>query len=146
MKILIAFCTIESYCLDGIAYICCLVKKGMRVNSTSGCGGFPERTNRKGGKTMQVNVKKNIAELRRLNFSYACIGEKLGISANTVKSVCRRENIVPTVAKRKTKTEKAGLQLCRYCQKPLVRTSSQHKLFCDDRCRMEYWKKARRKN
>ena len=36
MKILIAFCAIESYCLDGIAYICCLVKKGMRVDSTSG--------------------------------------------------------------------------------------------------------------
>lgn len=93
---------------------------------------------------MHFNLKENITALRVLNYSYACIGEKLGVSPNTVKSFCRRSSIVPQDSY-KTKSEKASLELCRYCGKMLIQNSSQHKTFCDDSCRMAYWKEARRK-
>ena len=96
-------------------------------------------------KTMDRKTMENLAALRRQNFSYACIGEKLGIPGNTVKSICRRGNIRPEVAGRKTKAEKAALAVCRYCGRELVFTSPQKKQFCNDHCRIEYWKEARRK-
>lgn len=94
---------------------------------------------------MDRKTMENIAALRRQNFSYACIGEKLGMPSNTVKSICRRRDIQPVDMRRKTKAEKAALAICRYCGRELVFTSAQKKQFCNDHCRIEYWKEARRK-
>lgn len=98
----------------------------------------------KGGNNIKPIVKDSIFELRKLNYSYACIGEKLGISPNTVKSLCRRSGIQPWDAY-KTKQQKADLEVCKYCGKFLIQNSRQHKTFCNDSCRMAYWKEARRK-
>lgn len=98
----------------------------------------------KGGNNIKLIVKDSIFELRKLNYSYACIGKKLGISPNTVKSLCRRSGIQPWDTY-KTKQQKADLEVCKYCGKFLIQNSRQHKTFCDDSCRMAYWKEARRK-
>ena len=94
---------------------------------------------------MEKKILESIIALRRQNFSYACIGEKLGVPGNTVKSICRRKGIQPVEPRRKTKAEKSALAVCRYCGRALVFTSPQKKQFCSDHCRMEYWKEARRK-
>ncbi len=94
---------------------------------------------------MKAILRNSIAELRILNYSYACIGEKLSISPNTVKSFCRRYHIAPRDVY-KTKAEKERLEVCKYCGKILIQSSCQHKTFCDDRCRFEYWKAQRRKS
>ena len=93
---------------------------------------------------MRPETKQRIASLRKENYSYAFIGNTLHISPNTVKSICRR-NGYEEFGKRKTKAEKSLPNLCRYCGRPLNNTAGQKKNFCSDKCRIEWWKEARRK-
>ena len=39
---------------------------------------------------MLLKDKQTIETLRKENYSYACIAKTLGLSPNTVKSICRR--------------------------------------------------------
>lgn len=93
---------------------------------------------------MRSEVKQRIASLRKENYSYAFIGNTLHISPNTVKSICRR-NGYEAFGKRKTKAEKILPNLCKHCGRPLDNTAGQKKNFCSDKCRIEWWKEARRK-
>lgn len=93
---------------------------------------------------MLQKEKRIIANLRHENYSYACIGRKLGISPNTVKSICRR-NGYRTAQRYKTKTEKESLTLCKNCGAILDCAHGQKKSFCSKKCRIEWWKNARRK-
>ena len=69
-----------------------------------------------------------IMSMRGKGLTYAQIGAKLDIPANTVKSVCRRE------AEKKKR--------CRNCRKPLVQNiEGRPKAFCCDECRSAWWKK-----
>lgn len=89
--------------------------------------------------------KRIIANLRRENYSYACIGRVLGLSSNTVKSICRRNGYQPT-QRYKTKSDKASLVVCKNCGTILDNTRGQKKNFCSDACRIEWWKNARKKH
>ena len=93
---------------------------------------------------MLLKDKQAIESLRQENYSYACIAKTLGLSPNTVKSVCRRNGYIPK-QKFKTKAEKNVLQVCKNCGRILDCSNSRKKNFCCDECRIEGWKNARKK-
>ena len=94
-----------------------------------------------GRKSMTVQQLEQIAALRQENYPYSFIGRELGLSPNTVKSVCRRKGFGAT-GLRKTKAEKLNAPICRYCHKIFDGRKGQN--FCSEFCRIEWWK-ARRK-
>lgn len=80
---------------------------------------------------------EQIAALRLENYPYSFIGRELGLSPNTVKSVCRRKGF-EAIGSRKTKEEKATALLCKNCRRPLpagVRSDTQ---FCSNYCRTKW--------
>ena len=94
---------------------------------------------------MDKNTKESIKSLRLQNYSYSCIGRKLGIPPNTIKSYCRRHNIAPINPIRKTKTEKTILKVCKYCGKEIIYNGGQKKTFCSTACKNAYWNNYRKK-
>ena len=90
-----------------------------------------------GRKSMTVQQLEQIAALRQENYPYSFIGRELGLSPNTVKSVCRRKGF-EAIGSRKTKEEKATALLCKNCRRPLpagVRSDTQ---FCSNYCRTKW--------
>ena len=86
---------------------------------------------------MTYAQKQLIEALRGKGESYASIADDLGISENTVKSYCRRNNISVAI-----KQEHHNLaKFCANCASPLQHTpGSKRKRFCCDECRMAWWK------
>lgn len=82
--------------------------------------------------------KQRIEYLRGKGESYSAIAADLGISTNTVKSYCRRNNLgAGYAAESLTQTDDA----CENCGKPLEHTpGAKKKRFCSDNCRLEWWK------
>ena len=87
--------------------------------------------------------QQTIATLRRQNYSCGFIAQALGLSVNTVKSVCRRKGF-PVEGARKTKSEKQNTHLCKNCHRILPVDGRKGQMFCNDACRIEWWKTARR--
>jgi protein-arginine kinase activator protein McsA len=88
---------------------------------------------------MTDNQKKIIRDMRQQGMSYSTIAAAHGLSANTVKSFCRRENIdiqsVPNGEKK---------NLCKNCGAPLNHhPGAKKKTFCSDKCRYTWWNKHR---
>ena len=81
--------------------------------------------------------KQQIGHMRGMGKSYAFIANELGLSENTVKSYCRRNNVGIS-----TKNENPGAkETCCNCgilhqHKP----GAKQKRFCSDKCRMAWWK------
>ncbi len=92
---------------------------------------------------MTTRQLEQIIELRQLNYSYRFIGDKLGLSTNTVKSICRRKEITPTGA-RKTKAEKQSARFCSSCGAILPQDGNPAQKFCSGRGRKKHWKSHRR--
>ena len=86
---------------------------------------------------------EQIAALRKENYPYSFIGRELGLSPNTVKSICQRKGFAASGA-RKTKAEKQNAPLCRYCHKPLPATKRRGALFCSDYCRTKWYRENRK--
>ena len=83
---------------------------------------------------MRPAQKQQVERLRGQGESYAAIAAALGISENTVKSHCRRNNL--GVRRITAKAE----DTCGNCGKPLEHTSgAKKKRFCSDKCRMAWW-------
>lgn len=78
-----------------------------------------------------------IETLRRLNYPYSFIAKELGMSLNTVKSICRR-NGFKAEGKRKTKNEKETAHICNYCHKPLLDDKRSDSKFCSLNCRIKW--------
>jgi hypothetical protein len=80
---------------------------------------------------MTNQEKSTIENMREDGFSYGQIAAKSGVSVNTVKSFCRRED------------EKK--HLCRNCGKSLVQIPK-HKprVFCSSECRLFWWRLNRK--
>lgn len=91
---------------------------------------------------MTARQLEQIAALRQQNYPYSFIGRELGISQNTVKSICRRKGFA-VVGARKTKAEKLNAPICRNCHKPLQETVRHGALFCSDYCRTK-WRRDNR--
>ena len=90
---------------------------------------------------MTTSQRESIAALRAENYPYSFIGKTLGLSPNTVKSVCRRKNY-EAHGRRKNKAEKQNPLLCKCCFKPLGGRIGQH--FCSSDCRAKWWKEQRK--
>ena len=89
-----------------------------------------------GGIEMTDIQRTRIKELRRDGFSYSRIAATLGLSENTVKSFCRRNNLGGF----NTETNTNDGILCRQCRTPLIQTAGvKQKRFCSDKCRMAWW-------
>lgn len=86
---------------------------------------------------MTHEQKRTIAELRSKGATYAKIGEALGISKDTVKSYCRRNNLS---APQDTPASDTAPSVCQECGAPLVQTEKQKtRIFCSRECRENWW-------
>ena len=90
---------------------------------------------------MITNYQKHfILQMRRGGMTFAEIGEALGLSSNTVKSVCRRNTL-----KEQQDGHLPGT-VCKNCGEPLKQTpGARRKVFCDNHCRYEWWNRTRAK-
>ena len=82
---------------------------------------------------MTEEQKNDIRKLREDGFGYKLIAKELGISSNSVKSFCRRNELFES----KDQTLSA---LCEQCGKELVNIpKKKKKRFCSDTCRQAWW-------
>lgn len=90
---------------------------------------------------MMTNTQKqSIRELRRMGLAYSTIADATGLSANTVKSFCHRNN-VGTVSP----ISNYNPDTCKYCGDPLKHhPGKRKKCFCNDKCRSDWWNCNRR--
>lgn len=91
---------------------------------------------------MTDSQKKEIEKLRAKGDGYGKIARTLGVSQNTVKSYCRRNNIaVGSTAGIETPVPvETGTSFCECCGKK-IRQIFGHKTkrFCSDACRNKWW-------
>lgn len=111
----------------------CLLRSGLFVficrNTPSKCLVFLGMT--KGVLFMTKEDRNQIGALRRSGYTYAEISAVLGISVNTIKSYCRRNQL----------TEVSG-PVCKNCGKPItIRPKCKPRQFCTDTCRIMWWRK-----
>jgi endogenous inhibitor of DNA gyrase (YacG/DUF329 family) len=79
---------------------------------------------------MDNEQKQSIQALRSLGRTYRQIADHTGLSENTVKSFCHRNNVAK--------------KFCKNCGKPLAgEAGHKPRTFCCDRCRQAWWRKNR---
>ncbi|GHU59279.1 hypothetical protein AGMMS49975_26690 [Clostridia bacterium] len=84
---------------------------------------------------MTSTQKSKITELRGNGESYANVAETLGLSVNTVKSFCRRNNLNII-----NENKIADNVVCKVCQKAIEQVNGRKpRKFCSDKCRIEWW-------
>jgi endogenous inhibitor of DNA gyrase (YacG/DUF329 family) len=89
---------------------------------------------------MTDTQKEKIYKMRQIGMSYSKIASTIGISENTIKSYCRRNNLGANVST-KQKKEKEMCTSCKHCGKSLTQgTKGQPKKFCSENCRRLWWK------
>jgi endogenous inhibitor of DNA gyrase (YacG/DUF329 family) len=83
--------------------------------------------------------KQRVAELRGQGTGYARIAESLGISENTVKSYCQRNNLGGNMV---AAIQPVDMQtFCRQCGKALTQSPGKKPIkFCSAECRAAWWK------
>lgn len=89
---------------------------------------------------MTDKEKSQIIKLRAAGNGYGRIAQTLGISPNTVKSFCRRNNI-STETKEDTATDILGeTTYCENCGREIQQIAKRKKKrFCCDKCRNAWW-------
>lgn len=93
-----------------------------------------------GGISMTDFQKKKIADLREKGFGYLRIAKMLGISPNTIKSYCRRNNLQGRRGVIGTDMP-VGQVFCKRCGSLLsVSPNQKSRKFCSDSCRLAWWK------
>lgn len=86
--------------------------------------------------------KERVRQMRLEGISHSQIASGLGLSVNTVKSYCRRNNLPGGGIAFAPKTDDKGDNTCcKQCGKRLV-LNSKHKpkKFCSDKCRRAWWR------
>ena len=85
---------------------------------------------------MTDNQKQQITAMRESGNGYKRIAQAIGLSENTVKSFCKRNNVNTSGCAVSLPSENA----CKCCGKkvPQVQGRKQKK-FCSDHCRMKWW-------
>ena len=82
---------------------------------------------------MTDKQKIQIESLRNEGKGYKKIAQALGMSENTVKSYCKRNNLVVPV-------KEEGKGVCKCCGVTVTQNEGRKKkIFCSDRCRMKWW-------
>lgn len=84
------------------------------------------------------DVEKKKIELMRLQgFGYKKISNDLDISINTVKSYCRRRNLVALDLEQK---DFSSMTYCKFCGEEIQQHEKRKKrVFCNQTCRTNYW-------
>ena len=94
---------------------------------------------------MKKTTRDEITRLRKENYSYAAIAEVLGMSKNTVISVCRRTGVKPESEKTIQKNE-ANYHVCKECGRVFEnKWNRKGKVFCSDRCRTNWWNQEKKR-
>jgi endogenous inhibitor of DNA gyrase (YacG/DUF329 family) len=89
---------------------------------------------------MNTEQKTKIASLRREGFGYERIAQAVGLTKNTVKSWCRRNNLSGVAMSAAGKTPELIPLFCPTCGKKIDQTpGKRQKRFCSDKCRMTWW-------
>lgn len=92
---------------------------------------------------MTKEQKLEITQLRTAGYGYFRVAQALGISENTVKSFCRRNNLSGMVAVEAPKTQSQAddeIHLCLYCGLSVEQNPGRkEKKFCSNDCRMKWW-------
>jgi len=91
---------------------------------------------------MTDKEKLQVMTLRLQGNGYGAIASRTGISVNTIKSYCKRNNLngdMP-VSDIKQKNKVAGYGECEYCGKRVEYIlGHKKKRFCCDACRSKWW-------
>ena len=81
---------------------------------------------------MTNEEKELIIRLRGEGVGYKAIATQLGVSANSVKSFCKRNDVEGAPIREE--------HSCICCGKPVLQNPGRkEKKFCSDRCRMKWW-------
>lgn len=89
---------------------------------------------------MNTQQKNEIASLRREGYGYTRIAQALGLSKNTVKSYCKRNNLSGEAFKNLRDTRNTLSSFCLECGKEVKQTADRKKKkFCSDECRRKWW-------
>ena len=92
---------------------------------------------------MRDSQKEHVFQLRHAGMSYVQIAESLNISANTIKSICRRNTPAVSGDIRPEKPPVASEEntRCKHCGKTLVQVAKQKpRKFCSNECRLSWWR------
>lgn len=90
---------------------------------------------------MTDDEKRMIYRLRNEGMSYAKISVQLGISENTVKSYCRRNDLGNAGQDGSDSAMPVEETVCMQCGKKLCRIPKQKpRKFCSEDCRRAWWK------
>lgn len=81
---------------------------------------------------MTNEQRKRITTMRQDRIGYKKIAQELELSENTVKSYCRRQNSLISVAE---------TTRCSECRRLLDISKRKNRRFCSDSCRMKWWNK-----
>lgn len=83
--------------------------------------------------------RKRISEMRESGMTCSQISKLTGISADTIKTYCRRHGIAAKKKQFETR--------CLFCGAPLVQTPGRRtKKFCNDTCRTRWWSHHRQEH
>ena len=81
---------------------------------------------------MSNEQQLKIMALRQQGYGYIRISQQLGISDNTVRSFCRRNE--------RGENTKAALVTCKQCGKQIKELAGRKpRTFCSDACRVSWW-------
>ena len=91
---------------------------------------------------MTVDQKEKVRELRLNGMGYKGIANILGLSRDSVRGFCKRNNLDGSscvVALNFEENKKRNL-LCTCCEKPIKqKTKGRIRRFCSDECRRKWW-------
>lgn len=77
-----------------------------------------------------MGLKSQVEQLRNNGLGYKRIASVLGVSVNTVKSICQRNHI------ERNQTEEG----CKFCGGALYHIKGKKKKkYCSDNCRLKWW-------
>jgi len=84
--------------------------------------------------------RQKIRKLRNQGYGYLRISEQLGISPNTIRSFCKRENIAGCIKSGEQLKGQDNLTICKQCNKKFFQIAGRKKKkFCSDSCCKVYW-------
>lgn len=84
--------------------------------------------------------RQKIRKLRSHGYGYLRISSQLGISPNTIRSFCKKENIAGYIKIGEQLRGKDNLTICKQCGKKFYQIAGRkNKIFCSDSCCKVYW-------
>lgn len=91
---------------------------------------------------MTIDEKNRIIQMRKDGLGYGKIAQEMGISRNTIKSFCQRNELTGAAASMPeiTVTDSLEEKPCLNCGQPVRQNPGRkEKKFCCDACRNKWW-------